>query len=238
MSAVIPHATLALMPPLSIPAFLYGTAWKEDRTSSLTERALRAGFRGIDTANQRKHLEAAAGEGLSAAYNAGIVTRQKSSFRRSSRTNAGRITGCLTILKRPSEHRSHSHWQVLWIISALTMWTATFCTACSPYEWAEADSEVWNAMRKERDAGRIHLIGVSNVSLGHLEQMKAIGLELPAFVQNRCFARLGWDRDIRSFCGAHEITYQGFATYREPGSGELLPRSSMWRGDSVSHSRN
>ncbi len=81
----------------------------------------------------------------------------------------------------------------------------------SPYEWAEADSEVWNAMRKERDAGRIHLIGVSNVSLGHLEQMKAIGLELPAFVQNRCFARLGWDRDIRSFCGAHEITYQGFS---------------------------
>ena len=49
------------------------------------------------------------------------------------------------------------------------------------------------------------------MSLGRLEQMKAIGLELPAFVQNRCFARLGWDRDIRSFCGAHEITYQGFS---------------------------
>jgi diketogulonate reductase-like aldo/keto reductase len=37
------------------PDFLYGTAWKEDRTAGLVERALRAGFRGIDTANQRRH---------------------------------------------------------------------------------------------------------------------------------------------------------------------------------------
>jgi hypothetical protein len=27
-----------------IPALLYGTAWKEDRTAKLTERALEAGF--------------------------------------------------------------------------------------------------------------------------------------------------------------------------------------------------
>jgi hypothetical protein len=37
----------------SVPDFLYGTAWKEDRTPLLTELALRMGFRGIDTANQR-----------------------------------------------------------------------------------------------------------------------------------------------------------------------------------------
>ena len=66
------------MSPLSIPAFLYGTAWKEDRTATLTERALRAGFRGIDTANQRKHyFEAAVGEAVVAAINEGLVTRQE-----------------------------------------------------------------------------------------------------------------------------------------------------------------
>jgi len=37
------------------PAFLYGTAWKEERTAALTELAVRSGFRGIDTANQRRH---------------------------------------------------------------------------------------------------------------------------------------------------------------------------------------
>ena len=41
--------------PVAVPAFLYGTAWKEDRTEALTELALRSGFRGIDTANQRRH---------------------------------------------------------------------------------------------------------------------------------------------------------------------------------------
>ena len=63
-------------PVSSIPTFLYGTAWKEDRTAALTELALRAGFRGIDTANQRRHyFEAGVGEALAAAYLAGIVTR-------------------------------------------------------------------------------------------------------------------------------------------------------------------
>src|SRR6202167_3108374 len=59
-----------------IPDFIYGTAWKEERTAALVELALRAGFRGIDTANQRRHyFEAGVGEGLAAAYRAGVVTR-------------------------------------------------------------------------------------------------------------------------------------------------------------------
>src|SRR5690349_14892901 len=58
------------------PQFLYGTAWKEERTAALTEMALRAGFRGIDTANQRRHyFEAGVGEGLAAAYRSGVVQR-------------------------------------------------------------------------------------------------------------------------------------------------------------------
>src|SRR5258708_33769537 len=55
-----------------VPDFIYGTAWKEDRTPALTELALRMGFRGIDTANQRRHyFEEGVGQGLAAAYNAG-----------------------------------------------------------------------------------------------------------------------------------------------------------------------
>src|SRR5436305_4949807 len=67
---------MPLQRPAAAPTFLYGTAWKEDRTAALTELALRLGFRGIDTANQRRHyFEAAVGEGLAAAYRAGIVAR-------------------------------------------------------------------------------------------------------------------------------------------------------------------
>jgi len=59
-----------------VPEFLYGTAWKEDRTQALTELALRMGFRGVDTANQRRHyFEEGVGRGLAAAYRAEAVTR-------------------------------------------------------------------------------------------------------------------------------------------------------------------
>ena len=61
----------------AVPDFLYGTAWKEDRTLVLTEQAIRAGFRGIDTANQRRHyFEAGVGEALATAYRAGVVSRK------------------------------------------------------------------------------------------------------------------------------------------------------------------
>jgi diketogulonate reductase-like aldo/keto reductase len=30
-------------------------------------------------------------------------------------------------------------------------------------------------------------------------------------VQNRCFARTGWDRSVRRICAEHGIVYQGFS---------------------------
>jgi diketogulonate reductase-like aldo/keto reductase len=81
----------------------------------------------------------------------------------------------------------------------------------SGYGWTEIDSEAWAAILRERDAGRTCHVGVSNVSLMHLEQLAASGADLPAFVQNRCFARLRWDRSVRQFCAAHGIVYQGFS---------------------------
>src|SRR5947209_16816673 len=59
-----------------VPRFLYGTAWKEDETQRLTALALRQGFRGIDTANQRRHYhEAAVGQAVAAAVASGLVAR-------------------------------------------------------------------------------------------------------------------------------------------------------------------
>ena len=81
----------------------------------------------------------------------------------------------------------------------------------SRYGWTESDTEVWEAMRRERDGGRTRLLGISNVSLGHLDQMEHAAVELPAFVQNRCFARLGSGPDIRAFCSERGIVYQGFS---------------------------
>src|SRR6266446_6929213 len=58
------------------PRFLYGTAWKEDDTQRLAELALQQGFRGIDTANQRRHYhEAAVGAAIATVVQQGLVSR-------------------------------------------------------------------------------------------------------------------------------------------------------------------
>lgn len=199
--------------PSCTPDFLYGTAWKEDRTAALTELALRAGFRGIDTANQRRHyFEAGVGEGLAAAYRAGIVTRadlflqtkftyQRGQDHRLPYDPAAR----LAVQVAQSLASSLEHLGTDYVDSFVLHGPS------SGEDWKDADAEVWEAMRKERDAGRTRLLGVSNVSLQHLEQLATAGTELPAFVQNRCFARLGWDREVRVFCSERKIIYQGFS---------------------------
>jgi diketogulonate reductase-like aldo/keto reductase len=199
--------------PLPLPEFLYGTAWKEDRTPALTELAVRMGFRGIDTANQRRHyFEAGVGQGLAAAYHAGIVTRADVFLQTKFTYRPGQDhrlpydpTASLSDQVSQSMASSLEHLGTDYVDSYVLHGPA------SGYGWTDADSEVWEAMIKGRNVGHTRFLGVSNVSLGHLEQMVAARVEAPAFVQNRCFARLGWDRDVRRFCAERKITYQGFS---------------------------
>ena len=70
-----------LIEGVQVPRFLYGTAWKESRTKRLIMLALDQGFRGIDTANQRKHYnEVAVGEGIKEMIRHGFIDRNRSFF--------------------------------------------------------------------------------------------------------------------------------------------------------------
>ena len=200
-------------PSLPIPHFLYGTAWKEERTPALVELALRAGFRGIDTANQRRHyFEEGVGQGLDTAYRAGMVTRADLFLQTKFTYRPGQDhrlpydpAASLPVQVAQSMASSLEHLGTDYVDSYALHGPS------SGYDWTDADAEVWQAMKQERDAGRTRLLGVSNVSLSHLEQMSALHSEGPAFVQNRCYAHLGWDRDVRLFCREHNIVYQGFS---------------------------
>jgi len=196
-----------------IPDFLYGTAWKQDRTATLTELALHAGFRAVDTANQRRHYnEAGVGEGLRTAYRGGIATRADLFLQTKFTYPRGQDhrlpydpAASVTVQVAQSLASSLEHLATDHVDSYVLHGPS------SSYDWTDTDAEAWDAMRKERDAGRTRLLGVSNVSLSHLQQMEAAHAELPVFVQNRCFARLGWDREVRLFCHQRKIIYQGFS---------------------------
>jgi diketogulonate reductase-like aldo/keto reductase len=198
---------------IHVPEFLYGTAWKEERTPALTELALRMGFRGIDTANQRRHyFEVGVGQGLAAAYRAGVVSRGDLFLQTKFTYQHGQDhrlpydpAADLSTQVGQSMASSLEHLGTDHVDSYVLHGPA------SSYGWTDDDDEAWAAMVKERDAGRTRFLGVSNVSLRHLEELAATGAELPAFVQNRCFARLGWDRAVRAFCRDRKIVYQGFS---------------------------
>jgi diketogulonate reductase-like aldo/keto reductase len=174
---------------------------------------LRSGFRAIDTANQRKHyFEAGVGQGLAGAYRDGIVTRADLFLQTKFTYQDGQDhrlpydpDASLSLQVEQSLTSSFEHLGTDYVDSFLLHGPS------SGSEWTIDDQEVWEAMVKERERGRTRLLGVSNVGLHHLQQMIAIHSEIPAFVQNRCYARLGWDRDVRAFCLEHDIIYQGFS---------------------------
>jgi diketogulonate reductase-like aldo/keto reductase len=200
-------------PVAPIPEFLYGTAWKEGRTAALTELAIRCGFRGIDTANQRRHyFEAGVGEGLAAVYRESIVTRADLFLQTKFTYQHGQdhrlpYDPSAPVAKQVAQSLASSleHLGTDYVDSFILHGPV------SNYDWTTHDSEAWEAMSRERDAGRTRFIGVSNMSLGHLEQMVRVHTASPSFVQNRCYARFGWDRDVRVFCREHNIIYQGFS---------------------------
>jgi diketogulonate reductase-like aldo/keto reductase len=66
-------------------------------------------------------------------------------------------------------------------------------------------------MEELHAAGKTRFLGASNVALDQIEEICAIAAVRPAFVQNRCFARTGWDAEVRAFCRQNDIVYQAFS---------------------------
>ncbi len=71
-----PHTLRTTGQPM--PSLIYGTAWKKEKTADLVYTAIKAGFRGIDTAAQPKHYqEHLVGDGIRRAIKEGIVKRNE-----------------------------------------------------------------------------------------------------------------------------------------------------------------
>jgi len=198
---------------VQVPRFLYGTAWKEQATQRLTELAIRYGFRGIDTANQRRHYdEAAVGQAIAASMESGLVVRTdlflqtKFTFRPGQDDRLPYDPGAsVAVQVEQSFASSLQHLQSESIDSYL-MHGPTSRAGLSPEDW-----EAWRAMEVIHDSGRVRLLGICNVSLEQLQRLCDGAQVQPRFVQNRCFARTRWDRDVRHFCALHGLHYQGFS---------------------------
>jgi diketogulonate reductase-like aldo/keto reductase len=192
-----------------VPTFLYGTAWKEERTEALVRLALSQGFTAIDTANQRRHyVEAAVGDAIAASGvdRATLFLQTKFTY---ARGQDHRLpydpAGSFAEQVAQSLASSLEHLRTDVIDSYVLHGPSR------GHGLGDADWEVWGAMETAHREGKVRLLGVSNVSLDQLVSLHGGATIKPAFVQNRCFARDGWDAKVREFCRDAEVIYQGFS---------------------------
>ncbi len=198
---------------VQLPRFLYGTAWKEDDTQCLTELALQNGFRGIDTANQRRHYnEAAVGQAIAVSIKNGLVARDelflqtKFTFRRGQDDRLP-YDPAASIAKQVEQSVASSLIHLgIEVVDSYLLHGPSMRVGLTASDW-----EAWRAMENIKDSGRIRLLGISNVSLEQLQTLCQQAHVQPSFVQNRCYAIQGWDREIRKLCNTKGIVYQGFS---------------------------
>jgi diketogulonate reductase-like aldo/keto reductase len=195
-----------------LPFFMYGTAWKKEATTQLVQLAVASGFTAIDTANQLIHYqEALVGEALQALAKKGI--KRDALFLQSKFTSVdgqgGRTpydaSADLTTQVRQSFDSSLTHLHTDYLDSYVLH--APF----SRRGLGDADWEVWAVMEELYRSGKTKMIGVSNITAGQLELLCEQAKVKPMVVQNRCFAALGWDHEVREICQTHGIIYQGFS---------------------------
>ena len=197
---------------VSIPPFMYGTAWKKEATTELVVLAVQRGFRAIDTANQLIHYdEARVGQALLMLAQQGVrrddlfvqtkfTPLNGQDHRTPYDTNApiGRQV-------RQSFDSSLEHLHTDYLDSYVLHGPYTR-RGLGPEDW-----EVWVAIEGLYDAGRVNMIGVSNVTAEQLELLCGQTKHKPMVVQNRCYAAFGWDKAVRDICRSQDIIYQGFS---------------------------
>lgn len=221
-----------------VPTFIYGTAWKEDDTAHLVRDALAAGFRGVDTANQRRHYnEEQVGRAVASAVADGVVAREdvflqsKFTFRAAQDHRLPYAPSAPVVEQvRQSFDSSLEHLSVDEIDSYLLHGPS------QRIGLGRADIEVWHAMESLHDAGKTRFLGISNVGTDQLETLLRIARVRPAFVQNRCYASLGWDGEVHAACDRAGILYQAFSLLtanRQVLGGSVVERAADRHGRSV-----
>jgi diketogulonate reductase-like aldo/keto reductase len=192
------------------PKFIYGTAWKKERTADLVVKAVKAGFRGIDTACQPKHYhEHGVGQALIQLKSLGIPRESlfiQTKFTPLSGQDPDKI---------PYNPRSPLAQQV----------TESFATSqrnlgCdqidswvlhSPLQSQSQLMEVWRAMESVHQQGGARILGISNCY--DLDVLRALYDQAhvpPSVLQNRFYGDTSYDVEIRDFCANRGITYQSF----------------------------
>jgi diketogulonate reductase-like aldo/keto reductase len=197
---------------VKMPRIIYGTAWKKDRTADLVVKAIRAGFKGIDTAGQPMHYnEALVGEALHRLKDYGIERETlflQTKFTPLSGQDPSQVpydkNAPVELQVAQSFETSIKNLQTEYVDSLVLH---------SPVAPHDLLMKVWNAMEKIQKAVGSRQLGISNCyDTEVIRSLYADANVKPAVLQNRFYQETGYDADLRHWCANHGVIYQSFWT--------------------------
>ncbi|OAA43842.1 NADP-dependent oxidoreductase domain protein [Metarhizium rileyi] len=198
----------------AIPKLVYGTAWKKGGTADLVYAALRAGFRGIDTAAQPKHYdEPGVAAGVKRAIAAGLVTRGSLFIQTKFTAPGGQNNITPYDLDAPLADKVNQS-----IRSSLRNFTIQgelpyldSVVLHSPMDTIQETMTVWRTIEAYHPH-TVRNIGISNTSLHVLEALYTNMAVKPSVVQNRFYDGTGYETKLRAYCRDKNIVFQSFWT--------------------------
>lgn len=197
---------------VAMPKLIYGTAWKKDNTANLVTRAIRCGFRGIDTACQPKHYnEAGVGEAIRRVLGEGIARKDLYI-----QTKFTPING-QDPLNIPYDRGAPLNEQVAQSFEVskknLGVSYVDGLILHSPLDTIDRTLVAWQSMEHIYNQGGTKLIGLSNCyNLDMLKQLYENASIKPVVLQNRFYQDTEYDIEIRNWCQECKIIYQSFWT--------------------------
>ncbi|KAI1506548.1 NADP-dependent oxidoreductase domain-containing protein [Biscogniauxia marginata] len=212
--------------PAPMLKLLYGTAWKKDATEDLVLSALKAGFRGIDTAAQPRHYnESLVGAAVRSAISSGIVRREDLFIQTKFTSISGQDRNNMPYDPEASlDDQVHAS-----IASSLKNFTfgnpdeayIDSLVLHSPLDKLVDTKKVWKTL-ETYVPHRIRQLGISNTDLYTLDQLcQSPDIKIrPACVQNRFSPATQWEVMLRAYCRPRGITFQPFWTLT--GNSKLL----------------
>lgn len=225
---------------ITVPVFVYGTAWKKDRTADLVYNSIKAGFRAVDTAAQPRHYqEHLVGDGIRRAIADGIVERKDLYVSQATSMNLlnNQSADCSQVQTKFSPVRAQdpdnmpydpsmpiteqvfasiqSSLQNLRSKDDPSSMEAYIDTVLlhSPLPTLDETLKVWHGL-ETYVPHRIRNIGISNCDLSTLRFLcnSDETTVKPSVVQNRFHEETLFDVPLRAFCRENQLIYQSFWT--------------------------
>ena len=203
--------TVTTLENVKMPALIYGTAWKKERTADLVVQAITSGFRGIDTACQPKHYEEPlVGEAITRLQEDHGISRDELFIQTKFTPLAGQDPQRI-----PYDPNAPLEMQVSLSFEASkrnlrTDYVDSLVLHSPLYPYANL-TKVWTAMEEIYHSKGTRQLGISNCyDLQLLQQLYADAHVKPSVVQNRFYSESGYDSQLRLWCDTKGIIYQSF----------------------------